>query len=503
MTLTSRLSSGFNGTYLRSNHISPQSGMCSFCTEECDGTCEIALASVLGKQTVYPTNTGNNQVASEKDYPIDFSHYNINGRVFGAIGANANYEEANIYHVKLEREYGKFNPIKLEIPIILPALIKLNWKDYFAGAAMAGVTCVIGEEAREKDPDLKIENGKVVEFNALKIMLDSFRKYYRGYGQVVLQCNVEDDLLGIPEYAIREHNLEALEFKFGQSAKGTQPVRKLKDRIEALKVKEKGMIVFPDPMEPEVVKRSEEGINPNFYSYGRLPLWDEEYLVGRIEDLRKIGLKNTYFKMAGYDRADIERVIRLGSEAQVDMITFDGAGGGSGYSPCKMMNEWGLPPILVEETVCEIVEMLKAEDRYIPAITITGGFSSEDQVFKALAFGNQNVTSIGLCRAAMAAAMAGKNIGEKIAEGNIPKNLEKYGSTVNEIYSDLADLRYLYGKEANEFSLGAVGVFSYLNKIAFGIKHFAALNRKFDISYLDRSDLIPLTGEAKELIIGI
>ena len=103
----------------------------------------------------------------------------------------------------------------------------------------------------------------------------------------------------------------------------------------------------------------------------------------------------------------------------------------------------------------------------------------------------------------MAAAMAGKNIGEKIAEGNIPKNLEKYGSTVNEIYSDLADLRYIYGKEANEFSLGAVGVFSYLNKIAFGIKHFAALNRKFDISYLDRSDLIPLTGEAKELIIGI
>ena len=503
MTLTSRLSSGFNGTYLRSNHISPQSGMCSFCTEECDGTCEIALASVLGKQTVYPTNTGNNQVASEKDYPIDFSHYNINGRVFGAIGANANYEEANIYHVKLEREYGKFNPIKLEIPIILPALIKLNWKDYFAGAAMAGVTCVIGEEAREKDPDLKIENGKVVEFNALKIMLDSFRKYYRGYGQVVLQCNVEDDLLGIPEYAIREHHLEALEFKFGQSAKGTQPVRKLKDRIEALKVKEKGMIVFPDPMEPEVVKRSEEGINPNFYSYGRLPLWDEEYLVGRIEDLRKIGLKNTYFKMAGYDRADIERVIRLGSEAQVDMITFDGAGGGSGYSPCKMMNEWGLPAILVEETVCEIVEMLKAEDRYIPAITITGGFSSEDQVFKALAFGNQNVTAIGLCRAAMAAAMAGKNIGEKIAEGNIPKNLEKYGSTVNEIYSDLADLRYLYGKEANEFSLGAVAVFSYLNKIAFGIKHFAALNRKFDISYLDRSDLIPLTGEAKDLLIGI
>ncbi|MGI6090438.1 MAG: glutamate synthase-related protein [Saccharofermentanales bacterium] len=502
MAYSPKLSSAFNDTYLRSNHISPQSGMCSFCTEECEGTCEIALASVLGQQTVYPTNTGNNQVASEKNYPIDFSHFNINGRVFGAVGANPNYEDANIYHVKLEREYGKFNPVKLSMPIILPALIKLNWKDYFGGAAMAGVTCVIGEEARDKDPDLQIENGKVVEFPALKSMLDSFRKYYRGYGQIVLQCNVEDDMLGIPEYAIKEHNLEALEFKFGQSAKGTQPVHKLKDREEALKKREIGILVFPDPMDPEIIRKAEKEICPNFYSYSRLPLWDEEYLIPRIEGLRKMGVKNIYLKMAGYDREDLERVIRIGSEAQVDMITFDGAGGGSGYSPCKMMNEWSLPTILLEESVCKIVEKLKAEGRYIPAVTITGGFSSEDQVFKALAFGNQNVTSIGLCRASMTAAMTGKNIGERIKKGDVPKNLKTYGTTVNEIYYDLADLRSIYDKKADEFSLGAVGVFSYLNKIAFGLKHFAALNRKFDVSYLNRSDLIPLTHDAKDLIKG-
>lgn len=502
MTFQPKLSSAFNDTNLRSNHISPQSGMCSFCTEECDGTCEIALASVLGKQTVYPTNTGNNQVASEKDYPIDFSHFNINGHVFGAIGANPNYEEANIYHVGLEREYGRFNPVKLTMPIILPAIIKLNWEDYFGGAAMAGVTCVIGEEARDKDPNLKIENGKVVEFKTLGTILDSFRKYYRGYGQIVLQCNVEDDMLGVPEYAVKEYNLEALEFKFGQSAKGTQPVRKLKNRDEALKKKEMGILVFPDPMDPEIIKKAEEGICPNFYSYARLPLWDEEYLVKRIEKLRNMGIKNFYMKMAGYDREDLERVIRIGSEAQVDAITFDGAGGGSGYSPCKMMNEWSMPTILLEESVCNIVEKLKDEGRYIPAIAIAGGFSSEDQLFKALAFGEQNVNFIGLCRASMTAAMTGKNIGERIKDGNIPKNLKKYGNTVDEIYYDLADLKSIYGKKAGEFSLGAVGVFSYLNKLAFGLKHLAALNRKFDISYLNRNDLIPLTRDAKDLIKG-
>ncbi|NLK42782.1 MAG: FMN-binding glutamate synthase family protein, partial [Tissierellia bacterium] len=367
MTYSPKLSSAFNDTYLRSNHISSQSGMCSFCTEECDGTCEIAIAAVLGKQTVYPINTGNNQVASEKKYPIDFSHFNINGRVFGATGVNPNYEEANIYKVNLEREYGKFNPVRMTMPIILPALIKLNWEDYFGGAAMAGVTCVIGEEARDKDPDLKIENGKIVEFAALKSMLDSFRKYYRGYGQIVLQCNVEDDMLGLPEYAVREHNVEAIEFKFGQSAKGTQPVRKIKNRDEALEKQKMGILVFPDPMDPEIIKKAEEGTCPNFYSYARLPLWDEEYLIGRIEKLREMGVKNFYLKMAGYDRKDLERVIMIGSKAQVDMITFDGAGGGTGYSPCKMMNEWGLPTILLEDAVCTIVEKLKTEGYYIPA----------------------------------------------------------------------------------------------------------------------------------------
>lgn len=502
MTYQPKLSSAFNDTYLRSKHVSSQSGMCSLCTDECKGTCEIALASVLGKQTVYPTNTGNNQVASEKDYQLDFSHFNINGRVFGAVGVNCNYEEANIYNVNLEKEYGVFNSVKLAMPIILPALIKLNWKDYFAGAAMAGVTCVIGEESRDKDPNLKIENGKVVEFKELGSMLEAFRKYYRGYGQIVLQCNVEDDMLGIPEYAVREYNLDAIEFKFGQGAKGTQPVRVLKNREEALEKQEEGMLVFPDPSSDTIIAKHDKGICPNFYTYTRLPLWDEEYLIGRIKYLREMGIKNFYFKMAGFDRIDLERVIRIGSEAKVDMITFDGAGGGSGYSPSKMMNEWSYPTLQLEEAVCQITEKLKSENLFIPEMTIAGGFSSEDNVFKALAFGNKHVSNVGLCRAAMTAAMTGRNIGERIIKGEVPSNMKKYGSTVDDLYHDLADLRSIYGKEADKFSLGAVGVFSYLNKISFGLKHFAALNRKFDISYLDRSDLIPLSRDARDIIRG-
>ncbi len=502
MTYQPKLSSAFSDTYLRSRHISPQSGMCSLCTEECDGTCEIALSAVLGSQAVYPTNTGANQIASEKDYPIDFSHFNISGRVFGAIGAQENYKQASIYNVKMEKEYGSLNKVKLALPIVLPALIKMNWKDYFAGAAMAGVTAMIGEGARSKDKDLKIENAKVTHCPFLEEIFASFNDYYRGYGQIVLQCNVEDDMLGVPEYAIKEFGLEAIEFKLGQSAKGTQPVNRLKNREEALRQKSLGEQVLPDPEDPEIIEACKEGRCPNFSIYARLPLWDEKYLTERFSQLRDLGIKNIYLKMAAFDKRDLERVIRLASQTQVDMITFDGAGGGSGYSPVKMMNEWGLPVVVMEDIVCSIAAKLRAEKKYLPAISITGGFATEDQVFKSLAYGEGLVTAVGICRASMTAAMTGKNIGQRIKNGDVPKNMQRFGSTVEELYGDLADLRYIYGKKADDFSLGAVGVYSYLNKIAFGLKHFAALNRKFDISYVNRRDLIPLTRDIKDLMKG-
>ena len=500
MSYSPRLSSGFTFAQNRSTFISPQSGMCSFCTQDCKGTCEIAQAAVLGAQTVYPTTTGSNQIASEKNYPIDYSHFNINGRVFGALGAGETQGEATIFNVNLERTYGTINPVKMAMPVILPALIKLNWQDYFAGAAMAGVTCVIGEHATNNEPNLKIDNGKVTDFPLLEKALDCFRQYDRGYGQIVLQCNADDNLMGVPKIALEKYGATAIEIKFGQSAKGTQPAIRVKDLETALAKQRLGIIVHPDPSDPSVKKAYRDGVCPNFYTYGRLPLWTEKSLMAHIASLRDMGAKNIYFKMAGFDRVDIERVLRLACEAQVDMVTFDGAGGGSGYSPSKMMNEWSLPTICLEDAVVRICEQLKSEGSTLPAMVMTGGFASEDQVFKGLAYGDGHVLGIGLCRASMAAAMTGKTIGVEIKNGNVPERFKPYGSTIEEIFCDLPDLRAIYGKRANEFSTGAIGVFSYLNKIAFGLKHFAALNRKFNIDFLDKSDLIPLTSEARALM---
>lgn len=500
MSYSPSLSSGYQWTRNNSKYIMASSGMCSMCTEDCKSVCELGLAAVLGKRTVYPTTTGANQIASEKVYPFDYSHFNINGRVFGAQGVDPTYEDAEIYNVKLGVEYGTINPVKMALPVILPALIKLDWHDYFSGAAMAGVTCMVGEDSKSKDPNLRMENGKVVDFPLMGEILDCFTRYYRGYGQIVPQCNVDDDMVGVPEIAITKYGAEALEFKFGQSAKGTQPVNRLKDLKEAQAKAKMGSIVRPDPFAQETLDAYEKGVCPNFYMYGRLPQWDEEFFAKRLAELRKLGLKNVYFKMAGFDPADIERVLRIAAANKVDMVTFDGAGGGSGYSPCKMINEWCLPTVSLEGKLVEIVGKLEAEGCQLPAIVITGGFASEDGVFKALAMGGGKVTGVGLCRASMAAAMSADNVGKAIKAGNVPDRFKDYGTTIDDIFGDLPDLCAIYGTTAREFDPGAIGVFSYLNKIGFGLQHFGALNRKFDIKYFDKTDLIPLTPEARDLI---
>ena len=88
MSYSPTLGSVFNRTKMRDpSHVCSFSGMCAMCTADCIGSCEIGLSAVRGMETVYPTTTGENQIASEKVYPVDYSHFNINGRSFGAMGA--------------------------------------------------------------------------------------------------------------------------------------------------------------------------------------------------------------------------------------------------------------------------------------------------------------------------------------------------------------------------------------------------------------------------------
>jgi len=189
------------------------------------------------------------------------------------------------------------------------------------------------------------------------------------------------------------------------------------------------------------------------------------------------------------------RILKIASENEVDLVTFDGAGGGTGNSPVKMMNEWGMPTVNLESMLYNILKRMDEKGYFLPQVAITGGFALEDHIFKGLALGAPYIQFVAVGRAAMAAAMVGKQVGELIEKGNTPKEYQAFGNTKEEIFACIRELKLDYDN-ALDLPAGAVGVYSYINRIAAGTKQLLALNRKFDIKYIDRSDIFPLTGLA-------
>lgn len=499
MSYSPTLGSTLTNTKIRtSENVSGFSGMCSVCTVNCIGTCEIGLSAIRGSEAIYPYETDINQFASEKDYPLDFSHININGRCFGALGCEENANDATFPKSDISISFGVENKLKMKAPFILPAMAKLNWKDYYAGAAMAGVLVVIGEDVVAKDKNLVLDKGKVVSSPLIEEMVNSFRKYYRGYGDIILQANYDDEALGVLDYAITKLNVKTVELKFGQAAKGIQGMGRVKNIDDALKFQRMDYLIYPDPSDPVVAENYRKGKGQIFEKIGKLPIWNEEMLINRVKELRKLGAERICFKTGPFDPKDLIRIIKIASESKIDLITFDGAGGGTGNSPVKMMNEWGIPTVYLESILYNVLKKMEFKNYPLPQIAITGGFATEDQIYKGLALGAPYISFVATGRAAMAAAMSGKQIGELIEKGNIPKEFQRFGSSKEEIFSDIRELKLYYDDAAN-ISCGAIGVYSYINRISVGIKQLMALNRKFKLEYISRDDIVPLTELAAQV----
>ncbi|MGI6225678.1 MAG: glutamate synthase-related protein [Peptococcales bacterium] len=500
MSYSPELGSTITNTRMRTaEHISKFSGMCAVCTANCIGTCEIGLSAVRGSEAIYPFAADINQFASEKNYPVDFSHLNINGRVFGSLGCPEDANLATFPKVSIDTVFGLNNKINLKAPIILPAIAKLNWQDYFAGAALAGVLVVIGEDVVAKDKGLVLENGKVKSSPLIDEMINSFRQYYRGYGDIILQANYDDENLGVLDYAISKLRVKSVELKFGQAAKGIQGMGRVKEIEAALNFQEMGYLIYPNPSDPVVAENYKNGKGQVFEKIGKLPMWNEDILTKRVAELRNLGAEHVTFKTGPFDPKDLIRILKIASKAGVDLVTFDGAGGGSGNSPCKMMNEWGIPTVEMVSILHKILKAMDEKNYPLPQIAVAGGFATEDHVFKGLALGAPYVNLIGIGRAAMAAAMVGKQIGKLINKGIVPKEYQRFGCTVEEIFDGIRELKVLYGDKATTISPGAIGVYSYINRISAGLKQFMALNRKFSLNYIDRSDIVPLTDLAGKI----
>jgi len=132
------------GTFNRSRSVVPSSGLCSRCVDGCRGGCEIWLASFRGREVLYPQDFGYVTAGADKEYPVDYSHLNIQGYARGAKGLEGDVgpDEAIFTNVDTTTEYGWDKKVKMKLPIFTGALgsteiARRNWEHFAVGAAIS------------------------------------------------------------------------------------------------------------------------------------------------------------------------------------------------------------------------------------------------------------------------------------------------------------------------------------------------------------------------------
>ncbi len=218
-----------------------------------------------------------------------------------------------------------------------------------------------------------------------------------------------------------------------------------------------------------------------------------------MEELRGMGAKRVFLKTGAYRPIDLARAVRYASDNRIDMLTVDGAGGGTGMSPWRMMNEWGVPTVELCSLTYEYVDYLAKQGRYVPSIVFAGGITMEDQMFKAFALGAPYVKAIGMARGSLAAAMVGKTIGNRVMEGDLPVYIERFGTTMDEVFITGVHLRDTYGDDFEKLHPGAIGVYTYYQRLAQGLRQLMAGARKFALEYIARDDIAALSAEASKV----
>ena len=489
----------------------PGSGICTRCIDGCRGNCEVFQASFRGRELLYPGPFGQGTAGADKNYPVDYSHLNIQGYVLGAEGLPEGMEgtpdTTAFPTVNTETEYGYEHKVKMKVPLFTGALgsteiARANWEHFAVGAAISGVSLICGENVCGIDPKLALDkNGKVVESPDMRRRVEQYRAWQGDYGDIHVQMNVEDTRFGVAEYVIEKLGVESIELKWGQGAKCIGGEIKVDSLESALELQKRGYIVTPDPSLEANQAAFRGGALREFERHSRLGFVDQEGFMTEVQRLRDLGAKGVTLKTGAYPMRELAMALKWSSDARIDLVTIDGAPGGTGMSPWRMMNEWGVPTFYLQAMTQDLCDRLAAQGAYVPDIAIAGGFSSEDHIFKVLAMGAPYTKAVCMGRALMIPGMVGKNIARWLNgdDGNLPQTVGRYGDRVEEIFVCYETLKAEYGNRIKDIPLGAIAFYSFADKLRVGLQQLMAGSRNFRVSTISRDDVMALTEEAAKV----
>ena len=505
------------GTSIRAKDPCPINGMCPVCIDDCNILCEVGKGGLRGREVLYPSpeHFGKSTAASNKDYLLDWSHFQIMAELIGAKGIEPNPDVAFFENVDITTVIGPKgkNPIKMKVPVHIAglgstAVAKNNWRELAAGAAMAGVCEVIGENVCGMDSESVYSNGKVQSSKDLAFRVKSYTDHWDGEnGRIVLQTNVEDIRAGVDDYGLSKLDVEVIERKWGQGAKAIGGEVRLTTLERALELKSRGYIVMPDPEDPEVQAAFKSGVFKTFERHSRVGFPDERSFLEDIDKLRQKGAKNVFLKTGAYKPEVVAFTMRCASKAKIDLLTFDAAGGGTGMSPVSHMNELSSPGIWLFSQVMTCAKELKKQGRFVPDLSFAGGFINETQMYKAFALSDMGegpkVKSIGMCRGPITSATKGKHFAALAAKGQLPASfVEQYGNDPNKFFIGAMGLKEKYpGKKiGDDIPWGAVSLYTYFHdRLGEGLKQLMAGTRKFKLECIEYEDIVTLSEYASKV----
>lgn len=513
------------GTINRGNPA--ESGLCTLCRADCPGKCETWLTSMRGRKVLYPRDFGVVTAGSANTCHVGVSYNSLRiaGYNYGANGlphglSNA-ADDCIFPNVSLETSFGNEVKTKCRIPVMTGALgstfiAAKYWESFATGAALVGFPVVIGENVVGIDKAAVIENGKILKAPELDRRIDTYLRYYEGYGGIIVQLNVEDTRNGVAEYVIGKYGDQVMiELKWGQGAKDIGGEIQVSNLDYALFLKNRGYVVDPDPSRPEVQEAYKHGAIKSFARHSRLGYTNlssvqqvQEDFMNNVAYLRKIGYKKISLKTGSYGMEALAMAIKFSSDAKLDLLTIDGSGGGTGMSPWNMMETWGVPSLLLHAKANEYASVLAAKGQKVVDIAYGGGLAREDHIFKALALGAPFTKLICMGRALMIPGFLGANIEGAVhperrdaVAGNwyeLPKNVTDIGMTAEEIFAGYYDVQAKVGADAmKKIPYGAIAVWTLADKLAGGLQQFMAGARKFSVSDISRGDVFSANRETE------
>jgi hypothetical protein len=501
-----------------------ESSLCTLCRADCKGKCETWLSSMVGRKLLYPRSFGLVTAGANNTTHVGVSYNSlrIQGYAYGARGMApglSNSQDDCIFpNVSLETEFGKKVKTKVRMPLMTGALgstfiAEKYWDAFAIGGAIVGIPVVIGENVVGVDRKSEIsrepgKRGRIVSAPELDRRIETYMRYHDGYGAMIVQLNVEDTRNGVAEYVADKYGDRCIiELKWGQGAKNIGGEIQVRSLEYAMFLKERGYVVDPDPSIPEVQKGFEQGAIKSFARHSRLGATQlssveqvREDFMSTVEYLRGLGFNRVTLKTGSYGMEELAMAIKFSTDAQLDLLTIDGSGGGTGMSPWNMMQSWGVPSIILHAKAHEYANMLAAKGRQVVDMSFAGGFALEDHIFKALALGAPYTKLVCMGRAIMIPGFLGANIEGSIyperrerVNGNwneLPKTVLEEGKTADEIFAGYHDLEKLVGRdEMKNIPYGAIAFYTLADKLACGVQQLMAGARKFSLKEINRSDI--------------